>query len=790
MSDRREVNVGRLEHSWIPFYRELAGKLVNDGWRGRQRELVGVFKGILDRLRSEAVPVPRVETFLGEHVDPFTIFAVIARNVTPENYRKTVRAYKMAFKLRSELPEKPEIPWVDNRRVGFFGRYSDVATESVKLWDAFEMVYQMNSFEQIDKRTRLIELIDKCIEIDEVGIAKLTGGFYWINPQHFLRNDTVSAVGGQELGTRAVDGASYLECLERTDALTSTPFPEVNIAVWEGREIELVSTDDESDRLNVWIVRGGSSGASVNYQLENGIAGIGFNLGDVDLSSVLDGEAIREAYASRNPNASSGSVSANASSVGNFVRDLKICDYVLMPDGDGNRIHFGKVISDPYYVPNGPWENRRDIEWSSRTLRRSDLPSLPTRTRTVVRATDSVKNEFLSWLKDLDTNEFQMPEDSWVLFHLEVRKRLIEEEMWKPEMREVFGSLVMQVVGAAGEINENMADMWTPDPYSFYLAFNTASEDRDRDAGYDKVRELFEITVPTPDRGYYARRYGVHYWVEMRLEEAGVDFLWDFFQFLCGADPVDDSDDEAEFVRRFDTVLTHDVPGMASATLSQWLYWIDPTKYLLPRRIHASELGLAAHLGLTEPIEDGAKYVEALKVVHSFARSRHLTMLDINRESTTREMLGLDGSADTIRETYGVTAMLREGVFLEETEIKRVVRILRSKKNLILQGPPGVGKTFIARKLAYVLMESKAEKRITSVQFHQSYAYEDFVGGFRPDVRGGQMVFERQDGPFLKVCKTGAQQSRKQIYVVLIDEINRGNLSRVFRGVVDADRSG
>ena len=777
MSGRREVNVDRPEHSWIPFFRELAEKLAdpNEGWRERQGELVGRLQGE----RLDGTPIHPIVDNLSSDIDPFTLYAMFCQALNFENSLKVMDAFKSIFGISADLPkEKPFIPYLNPINLGYFSGYVDIAVDIGTIWDLVDLALHTEDIEVMHEQHSLAELVAASLRIRNVGISKLTSGLYWINPEHFLHSDTVNAVGGRDLGIVARDAATYLKCLERTKELTQQSFPEINIWVFK-------TQNPDWDPPRVWVIRADADNKLARVFRSGDYVGFNFGFDDMKLSGVSTDVEAEQAIRAHRPHRTDNAVRQ----MSEFLLNIQIGDYVLMPDRDREFVHFGTVASDPYFGRDGTHKNRRQIEWNdSRRLTREELGW---RGRaygaTVNRVRGDLRDRFLAVIKDDHVvvvpapvrTIYRTPEDSWVLFHLEVRKRLIEEEMWKPEMREVFGSVVMQVVGAAGEVNENMADLWTPDPYSFYLAFNTASEDRDRDAGYDKVRELFEITVPTPDRGYYARRYGVHYWVEMRLEEAGVDFLWDFFQFLCGADPANDSDDEAEFERRFDTVLTHDVPGMASATLSQWLYWIDPTKYLLPRRIHASELGLAAHLGLTEPIEGGAKYVEALKVVHSFARSRHLTMLDINRESTTREMLGLDGSADTIRETYGVTAMLREGVFLEETEINRMLRILESKKNLILQGPPGVGKTFIARKLAYVLMEAKAEDRITSVQFHQSYSYEDFVGGFRPDVKGDQMVFERQDGPFLKMCAE-ARANPDDDYVMLIDEINRGNLSRVF----------
>lgn len=122
---------------------------------------------------------------------------------------------------------------------------------------------------------------------------------------------------------------------------------------------------------------------------------------------------------------------------------------------------------------------------------------------------------------------------------------------------------------------------------------------------------------------------------------------------------------------------------------------------------------------------------------------------------------------------YTKKSFLKE-VFIKEEQYDAIVELLERKKNIILQGAPGVGKTFAAKRLAYSIIGCKDESKVEFIQFHQSYAYEDFVLGYKPTETG----FTIEEGPFYKFCKKAEANGGKHFFI--IDEINRGNLSRIF----------
>ena len=114
-------------------------------------------------------------------------------------------------------------------------------------------------------------------------------------------------------------------------------------------------------------------------------------------------------------------------------------------------------------------------------------------------------------------------------------------------------------------------------------------------------------------------------------------------------------------------------------------------------------------------------------------------------------------------------------VYISEEKYDKLVNVLKRKKNIILQGAPGVGKTFLAKRLAYSIMGEKDDERINFIQFHQNYSYEDFVMGYKPIKEG----FELKYGIFYNFCQKATKNPDKD-YFFIIDEINRGNLSKIF----------
>ena len=133
-----------------------------------------------------------------------------------------------------------------------------------------------------------------------------------------------------------------------------------------------------------------------------------------------------------------------------------------------------------------------------------------------------------------------------------------------------------------------------------------------------------------------------------------------------------------------------------------------------------------------------------------------------------------DDEKEIIYTAYSADSFLNE-VYMSPDEYETLVDLVRTKKNVILQGAPGVGKTFAAKRLAYSMIGEKNQERVMMVQFHQSYTYEDFIMGYRPNATG----FELKRGAFYNFCKT-AKDDIDNDYFFIIDEINRGNLSKIF----------
>ena len=142
-------------------------------------------------------------------------------------------------------------------------------------------------------------------------------------------------------------------------------------------------------------------------------------------------------------------------------------------------------------------------------------------------------------------------------------------------------------------------------------------------------------------------------------------------------------------------------------------------------------------------------------------------IIDLIREENPKE-------TDKPIDSYSKDDFLNE-VYMPEEKYDALAAVLKNKKNIILQGAPGVGKTFTARRLAYSMMGEKDDSRLEFVQFHQNYSYEDFVMGYKPVENG----FELKYGIFYKFCQRAANQGDKDFFFI-IDEINRGNLSKIF----------
>lgn len=347
----------------------------------------------------------------------------------------------------------------------------------------------------------------------------------------------------------------------------------------------------------------------------------------------------------------------------------------------------------------------------------------------------------------------------------------------------------------------NKVDLEDVCPFTVFGLFNKGITDQNRIALLESFAELFGIEkkIPKSFAGIPAlnNMSAWYFRYTKDLEADDIDRLWDLFALAIEYADDYSQDVESRFIERYDQVIDQ---GGVHWKITFALYWIRPWSFLpldgKTRTVLTDSLNVVVSKNSKNKMILGQDYIKMIDFlsdkfeeesfpVHSFPELSYKAWS--GGLESINEPIVIDPDIDKEFENYNKELFLSE-VFITENDYDTITSLLRRKKNLILQGPPGVGKTFAAKRLAYSIIGEKNNSRVKMVQFHQSYAYEDFIMGYRPDGDG----FKINHGPFYEFCKL-AEEDHDQDYFFIIDEINRGNLSKIFGELmmlIESDKRG
>ena len=405
-------------------------------------------------------------------------------------------------------------------------------------------------------------------------------------------------------------------------------------------------------------------------------------------------------------------------------------------------------------------------------------------------------------------NEFGMTTNltfGWTRFYHELADKLLTHREDRTYLVEAFHEIF-----ARPDLRYPLQDKY-PDgstglmqdlcPFTTIGAFNRGISDANRTNIAARLGGFLGVREPAPDsfqgipvlNNQMSRLFR---WAKDR-KDGDIELLWRVF-----ADAIAFADSGSrETMRAFEDSYNHALRlPLVSNNLTIGLFWIRPSTFLSldskSRTFITRQLGIrlpsgkppAGHIYLDLLAHIEERFAGNDMPVHSF---QELSLAAYGPNTGVPSDLGLRGPNDGEKRTpvqvpqlpepreakkYTINDILDEGCFLERSTLERTIVKLKEKKNLILQGPPGTGKTWLAKKLAFALIEQKDDRRVRSYQFHPNLSYEDFIRGYRPD---GDGKLSLVDGPFLELIDD-AKNDPSNGYVMVIEEINRGNPAQIF----------
>lgn len=367
------------------------------------------------------------------------------------------------------------------------------------------------------------------------------------------------------------------------------------------------------------------------------------------------------------------------------------------------------------------------------------------------------------------------------------------------------------------------------DPFTVFALFGKKLRPENRIKILTSIADLFDIRekVPVSFSGLPTLnpQNATYYYFLGQRGEHDIDDLWELFESALRYAESQTLEWQKMVEHYFDLVIQRSGNGNSKLTMA--LYWIAPDCFLnLDNRnewfIYESGRvpeDVVRSLPVVEKKIPAKKYFQLIEKMHAYLQSSYSQWNDfkelsfeawryseqVNQEKKGKKLAATDSvvidenvakigadiedvdEMDPEDFTYTKKDFIEE-VFMTDENYDQLSAILHRKKNIILQGAPGVGKTFAAKRLAYSIMGAKDDSRVAMVQFHQSYTYEDFIMGFRPTCSG----FELRKGIFYNFCKK-AEVDIDHAYFFIIDEINRGNLSKIFGELfmlIESDKRG
>jgi 5-methylcytosine-specific restriction protein B len=704
------------QFTWTSFYIEFADKLL--AYKNNRPQLLELLKGVYEDLGLR-YPFTEKDGMPIDDICPFTVFGCFNKGISNENRIALIKGISGKLGVKAAVPtEFDGIPVLNNMRAWFFSFKSEQKEDDISnLWDVFEagINYADNTSEV--PKSAFIACYDKVRR--QRGIKwNLTMGLYWIRPFSYLNLDE------RNRSYLTQDGSPYKVNITKISNMKQLPSAKTYLDLISVCKEFFVKSDSPHHSFpelshTAWTI------TTSGDQNKNGISTEKNKLGwifqgnpkyyDV-MGAIKDLDKITW-------------------SVKQYQNQIKKGDraYIWVAGPEGGIVASGVILCDPKIREN----DEPDPYAVSDKINTGEIPVVDIQltnkiTDTIIKREDLLADERLknvSIINFPNATNFKLTTEQADTIDSIINGTYKQVELKNIEEATPSASPKRYWIYAPGSNSSKWEE--------FYSQGNMG-------IGWDEMGDLKQCPGKDAMKTKMKELYGAEYsYINSALA------TWQFTNEIKAGDIVYAKKGMRKIIGR----------GIVE---SDYIFDTGRDEYKNIRKIKWTHNGEWEHPGqaVVKTLTDITPYTDYVQKLEAL-------FID-------------DDSADVIEEKEIVYDPYTEDDFLSEVfmgaeRYSTLVKLIKTKKNIILQGAPGVGKTFAAKRLAFSIMGQKDTSRVMMVQFHQSYSYEDFIMGFRPSKDG----FELTPGPFYQFCKT-AQDDDERDYFFIIDEINRGNVSKIF----------